>query len=440
MKIRRNIVLQIALIAGSLTVVVIGAHFVFDSRAASAPLLGPDTSNNQPILDSATAKSKGMTFHFMKVTQGLNFNDSKFASQRAKSVAAGLIVGGYHFLEKGNGAAQCDHYINQLKANGGINDIMLAVDVELQNSTTGPSYADLKNFLAECQPKTPGRTWVVYTAPWYWGNSKQAGYLGNPKAPAGTVLWVAIYVGGNGTFKQLLASVGAQGDSDDPYAAAPMNGWSSYAFRQYSSSAKLANIDGIDANVTYKGLDFVKQLAGIATAKPDLVITKVSWSPTVPTTGSKMTFSATIKNQGKAATPSGSNIGISFLVDGKQVSWSSNGNTPLATGASRTQTANGGSDGNATWTATTGSHTVQAYVDDLDLIDESSESNNTLNSSLAIGTKNKPGDVNGDGRVNAIDMSVLLSKDGQNYPPADFNDDGTVGAADMAIMLSKWTW
>jgi hypothetical protein len=51
-----------------------------------------------------------------------------------------------------------------------------------------------------------------------------------------------------------------------------------------------------------------------------------------------------------------------------------------------------------------------------------------------------PGDVNGDSRVNALDLSALISHDGQNYPAADFNKDGTVGAADMAILLSKWTW
>ncbi len=51
-----------------------------------------------------------------------------------------------------------------------------------------------------------------------------------------------------------------------------------------------------------------------------------------------------------------------------------------------------------------------------------------------------PGDANGDGRVNALDLSILISHDGQNYPPADFNKDGTVGAADMAILLSRWTW
>lgn len=50
------------------------------------------------------------------------------------------------------------------------------------------------------------------------------------------------------------------------------------------------------------------------------------------------------------------------------------------------------------------------------------------------------GDVTNDGRVNAIDISLLISHDGENYPPADFNGDGTVGAADLAIMLSNWTW
>jgi hypothetical protein len=50
------------------------------------------------------------------------------------------------------------------------------------------------------------------------------------------------------------------------------------------------------------------------------------------------------------------------------------------------------------------------------------------------------GDANNDGRVNAIDLSILISHDAQNYPPADFNGDGTVGSADLAILLGRWTW
>lgn len=59
---------------------------------------------------------------------------------------------------------------------------------------------------------------------------------------------------------------------------------------------------------------------------------------------------------------------------------------------------------------------------------------------LTGGSSQTPGDVNGDGRVNAIDLSALISHDGQNYPAADFNGDGVVGAADLAILLNRWTW
>jgi hypothetical protein len=50
------------------------------------------------------------------------------------------------------------------------------------------------------------------------------------------------------------------------------------------------------------------------------------------------------------------------------------------------------------------------------------------------------GDANNDGRINALDLSALISHDGQNYPPCDFNGDGVVGSADLAILLGRWTW
>jgi hypothetical protein len=51
-----------------------------------------------------------------------------------------------------------------------------------------------------------------------------------------------------------------------------------------------------------------------------------------------------------------------------------------------------------------------------------------------------PGDANHDGRVNAIDLSILITHDAENYPPADFNGDGTVGSADLAVIIGRWTW
>jgi hypothetical protein len=50
------------------------------------------------------------------------------------------------------------------------------------------------------------------------------------------------------------------------------------------------------------------------------------------------------------------------------------------------------------------------------------------------------GDAGGDGHVNSLDYSVVITHFNQNYPQADFNKDNVVNAADLAILLSHWTW
>ena len=118
--------------------------------------------------------------------------------------------------------------------------------------------------------------------------------------------------------------------------------------------------------------------ASAAVAMPDLVVTSIA-KPTA-TAGSPVQFSATVKNQGTAATPAGVIIGVQFQVDAKSAfTWSDTDKTSLAPGASVTLTANGGQAG-ASWTATTGTHSVRAYVDDVNRIGESNEANNILTS------------------------------------------------------------
>jgi hypothetical protein len=55
------------------------------------------------------------------------------------------------------------------------------------------------------------------------------------------------------------------------------------------------------------------------------------------------------------------------------------------------------------------------------------------------GTPPCPADFNGDGVVNAMDISVLLGFWGAtNSPPADINRDGVVNALDLAALLASW--
>lgn len=50
-----------------------------------------------------------------------------------------------------------------------------------------------------------------------------------------------------------------------------------------------------------------------------------------------------------------------------------------------------------------------------------------------------PGDVNGDGKVNVVDLSLLLSHWGTNYPPAEFDHTNVVDIVDLSLLLSHWT-
>ena len=120
---------------------------------------------------------------------------------------------------------------------------------------------------------------------------------------------------------------------------------------------------------------------------PDLIVTNISTNPANPTSGQAVTFTATIMNQGIAATPSGVSIGVNFFVDGNPVSTSDNNIISLAPGASVALTANlgpGGKSGSSTWLASAGSHTVLAFVDPLNRITESNKSNNSLSITITV--------------------------------------------------------
>ena len=60
----------------------------------------------------------------------------------------------------------------------------------------------------------------------------------------------------------------------------------------------------------------------------------------------------------------------------------------------------------------------------------------------AIGGVSVPGDIDGDGSVNGLDLAILLSNwgDGKESGGAsDLNDDGVTDAADLTILLSNWS-
>ena len=118
--------------------------------------------------------------------------------------------------------------------------------------------------------------------------------------------------------------------------------------------------------------------------RPDLVVTQISWKPVKLVPGSDVTFRATIKNQGTAPTPAGVISGVAFLIDDRLTVWSDSYTRSIPPGSWVTVTANGGPSGSATWKATPGTHTIQAWVDDIDRIAEANEENNRRTTTFTL--------------------------------------------------------
>ncbi len=148
----------------------------------------------------------------------------------------------------------------------------------------------------------------------------------------------------------------------------------------------------------------------VTEAWPDLVITNLSWTPAEATIGNPVQFHVTVLNQGTTATPDGVISGVGINIGGETVCWTDTYTTPTPAGDSVTlNTDSGPGGGDGTWTPTsTGNHLIDAYVDDIDRIEELDENNNVLVTSIDVtSSSNLPepwanGDVGNVGSVGSV--------------------------------------
>jgi hypothetical protein len=122
------------------------------------------------------------------------------------------------------------------------------------------------------------------------------------------------------------------------------------------------------------------------TGLPDLIVSSLTWTPANPAPGDHVVLTAVVTNQGTKATPAGTVVGVGFDLDGSATAsvWEDTDTTSLAPGASITLTATGGTAGVNYWIATAGSHSVTAWVDDVNRITESNENNNKLTETVSV--------------------------------------------------------
>src|ERR1700730_9981453 len=120
------------------------------------------------------------------------------------------------------------------------------------------------------------------------------------------------------------------------------------------------------------GVPAVAKIISIGPSLPDLIPTSLSYDSA---TG---IFTSVVKNQGTTAPPTGVVVGVACSVDGAYCTWGSVAG-PLAAGASVTI----GSDGGPC-TIASGTHTITAFVDDVDRMAESNKNNNMLSQTITV--------------------------------------------------------
>lgn len=156
------------------------------------------------------------------------------------------------------------------------------------------------------------------------------------------------------------------------------DGWSSF---QIEPGLFIVKVGGSSDNLPLSGEFTLLD----ATPKPDLLITNVKYFPSYPSEGDEVVFVATIKNQGTAASPTGTIHKVVFKVNGEEVSSSIEFDESIPIGGMKLVSANVGTGQNNSWTAgPIGSYDIQAIVDPENIIDEWHENNNSKYTSLHV--------------------------------------------------------
>lgn len=110
----------------------------------------------------------GISFAYLKATEGTTFTDSRFAHHRRAATRAGIDVAGYHYFQLcSDGVAQAEHFVDVLGTER--SDLPPALDLELAGSCADPPpaaelLAEVRDFLAVVDRHTGQRT-LVYLYP-----------------------------------------------------------------------------------------------------------------------------------------------------------------------------------------------------------------------------------------------------------------------------------
>lgn len=208
---------------------------------------GIDVSNHQGEINWRQVVDSGISFVFIKATEGISYTDPRYGRNHGGAKTVGLLRGAYHYLRGQYDPLKQAKQFLHVHGEWQPGDLQPVVDVEMEGNV-GVSRQGMIDHLARYifhLEALSGKNVIIYSYPDYWIN-----YLGNPdQFSAHNPLWIAHY----SVKKPRL--VGA---------------WGFWSFWQYSSSGACPGIVGnVDLDYFNGTPEALRRFAGIGTVYGD---------------------------------------------------------------------------------------------------------------------------------------------------------------------------
>jgi GH25 family lysozyme M1 (1,4-beta-N-acetylmuramidase) len=156
---------------------------------------GIDVSHYQGSINWSSVKSAGVSFAYIKATEGTGYKDPMFSANYLNAYNAKVIRGAYHFAQpsSSSGAAQATYFA----ANGGAwsaDNLTLPGMLDLEGGCYGMSTSAMQSWILDFyntyKAKT-SRDIVIYTSPSWW-NSCTGGWSGmSARSPLFVADWTS---------------------------------------------------------------------------------------------------------------------------------------------------------------------------------------------------------------------------------------------------------
>lgn len=187
------------------------------ANAASTSLSGIDVSHYQGEVNWGAVKAAGIAFAFAKASDGNTYHDTQFKKNWQGMQAAGLPRGAYHFYESNDDPVQQANNFMTMVGSLAKTDLPPVIDIESSKGNFGTnSLAANLQICLDTIEKGLRCTPILYTNCAFWNANLTAGFGRYP-------LWIARY------------------SSSPPTIP---NGWTSWAFWQYSQSGTVPGVSG----------------------------------------------------------------------------------------------------------------------------------------------------------------------------------------------------